>query len=174
MLFLADFSVMNPSFGLLFWTTIAFILVWLVLGKTAFKPIANALKEREQFIDDALHAADKAREEIKGIEKEQEKILEDARIKRNQIITEAQVIRDRIIEDAKVKADDNARKLLDAAKEENINRRSEMEVALYNEIGKLSLNIARQIIQAELKGNHDAFVSQKVEEFKKQRFAAKA
>jgi F-type H+-transporting ATPase subunit b len=174
MLFLADFSVMNPSFGLLFWTTVAFILVWLVLGKTAFKPITKALQEREQSIDEALHAADKAREEIKLLKSDHDKLLEEARIKRNEIITEAQALRDRIIEEAKVKADDNARKLLDAAKEETINRRNEMEIALYNEIGKLSLNIARQIIQTELKGNHDAFVSQKVEEFKKQRFAAKA
>jgi F-type H+-transporting ATPase subunit b len=174
MLFLADFSVMNPSFGLLFWTTIVFILVWFVLGKFAFKPITKALQEREQSIDDALHAADKAREEIKLIKSDHDKLLEEARIQRIQIVNEAQALRDRIIEEAKVKAEDNARKLLDSAKEETANRRAEMEISLYNEIGKLSLSIARQIIQSELKGNHDEFVTHKVEEFKKQRFSAKS
>jgi F-type H+-transporting ATPase subunit b len=174
MLFLADFSVMNPSFGLLFWTTIVFILVWFVLGKLAFKPIAKALQEREQTIDDALHAAEKARKEIIDITSGRDKLLEEARIQRIQIVNEAQALRDRIIEEAKVKAEDNARKLLDAAKEETANRRAEMEISLYNEIGKISLSIARQIIQSELKGNHDEFVTHKVEEFKKQRFSAKS
>jgi F-type H+-transporting ATPase subunit b len=174
MLFLADFSVMNPSFGLLFWTTIVFILVWFVLGKFAFKPIAKALQEREETIKDALNAAEQARQEIVDITSGRDKLLEEARIQRIQIVNEAQALRDRIIEEAKVKAEDNARKLLDAAKEETANRRSEMEISLYNEIGKISLSIARQIIQSELKGNHDEFVSQKVEEFKKQRFSAKS
>lgn len=174
MLFLADFSVMNPSFGLIFWTTIVFILVWVVLGKFAFKPIIAALQEREESINDALHLADKAREEIKSIKSNHDKLLEEARLQRIQIINEAQALRDRIIEEAKAKAEDDARKLLEAAKEETANRRSEMEVALYNEIGKMSLTIARQVIQKELQGNHEEFVGQKVEELKARRFAAKA
>ena len=43
MLILADFNVIKPDFGLLFWTSLFFILFWVLVGKFAFKPIAKAL-----------------------------------------------------------------------------------------------------------------------------------
>jgi F-type H+-transporting ATPase subunit b len=173
MLFLADFSVMNPSFGLLFWTSIVFLLVWFVLGKVAFKPIINALQNREKHIDEALHQAEKAREEMKQIHSKHEELLKQASEERIRIIREAEALRERIVEEAKTKSEEITRKMVDAAKDEIENRRQEMEISLFNEIGKISLGIARQIIQKELAGQHDAFVSQKVSEFKQQRLAAK-
>ena len=58
MLFLADFSVIKPDFGLLFWTSIFFLLFWLLIGKFAFKPIAESLKKRTSDIQDALDEFD--------------------------------------------------------------------------------------------------------------------
>jgi F-type H+-transporting ATPase subunit b len=172
MLFLADFSVMNPSFGLLFWTTIVFLLVWFVIGKVAFKPIITALQNREKSIDDALQAAERAHEEMKTLQANNQQILKEAREERIKIIREAEALRERIVEDAKNKAEESTKKLLETAKDEIENRRREMEVVLCNEIGKISLGIARQVLQTELEGKHDAFIAQKVEEFKQKRFAA--
>ncbi len=169
MLFLADFSVMNPSFGLLFWTTLVFILVWLVLGKYAFRPITNALKERETSIENALKAAEQARAEMKNLKSDHEKLLEEARRERIRIVNEAQALRDKIIDDAKAKAEDDARKITETAKEKAGDRLKEMEIALFNEIGKLSLVIAKQILQKELEGNHDTYVQQKVDEMRQRR-----
>jgi len=42
-----------------------------------------------------------------------------------------------------------------------------MEVSLYNEVGKLSVNIAEQIMALELEGKHEAFVAKKVDELRK-------
>ncbi|MEZ4980168.1 MAG: hypothetical protein R2769_00985 [Saprospiraceae bacterium] len=58
-IFLADFSPIKPDFGLLFWTTIIFAIFWLMIGKAAFRPIASALKKRE---DDIQHSLDEAKE----------------------------------------------------------------------------------------------------------------
>jgi len=58
LIFLADFSVIKPDFGLLLWTTVFFLLFWFVIGKFAFRPIANALKKREDDIQNALAEAD--------------------------------------------------------------------------------------------------------------------
>ncbi len=166
MLYLAEFSVMNPSFGLLFWTTIVFILVWLVLGRF-FKTIKNALKEREDDISNALNQAQLARKEMAQLKSEHEVLLKQAREERLQIIREAEAIRERIVEEAKSKAEDSTRKMLESAKEEIENRRKEMEVGLYNEAGKLSLIIAQQIMMRELEGKHEDFVAQQVAELKK-------
>ncbi len=165
MLYLAEFSVMNPSLGFLFWTTIIFILVWLVLG-SFFKTIKNALKAREHDIDSALQSAEMARKEMALLQDAQKNLELKASEDRLKIIREAEAIRDRIVEDAKNKAEEVTKTLLEAAKLEIENRRKEMEVSLFNEVGKLSVDIAQQILQIELHGKHEEFVSRKISELK--------
>ena len=50
--------------GLIIWTTIIFTLLLLVLKKFAWKPILTAVDERNKSIEEALKAADKAKEEM--------------------------------------------------------------------------------------------------------------
>ena len=57
MVFLADFSVIKPDPGLILWTSVIFLLVWVILGRTAFRPIQTALKKRDQDIQNALDEA---------------------------------------------------------------------------------------------------------------------
>lgn len=166
MLYLADFSVMNPSFGLLFWTTIIFLFVLFVLSRF-FKTIKNALNAREQDIDNALASAEMARKEMAQIQDIQKNMERQAAEDRLRIIREAEAIRDNMLEEAKSKAEEISRQLLEAAKSEIENRRREMEVTLLNEIGRLSVDIAQQIIQNELQGKHEEFVSLKISELKK-------
>jgi F-type H+-transporting ATPase subunit b len=165
MLYLADFSVMNPSFGLLFWTTIIFLGVLFVLSRF-FKTIKNALNAREHDIDSALAAAEMARKEMAQIQEAQKNMERQAADDRLRIIREAEAIRDNMLEEAKAKSEEISRQLLEAAKSEIENRRKEMEVTLLNEIGRLSVDIAQQIIQTELQGKHEEFVARKVSELK--------
>jgi hypothetical protein len=73
MLYLAEFSVMNPSFGLLFWTAIIFMVVVFVLSRF-FKTIKDALKAREHDIDSALQSAEQARIEMARLEEAQKNL----------------------------------------------------------------------------------------------------
>lgn len=165
MLYLADFSVMNPSFGLLFWTTIIFIGVFFVLSRF-FKTIKNALNAREHDIDSALASADLARKEMAQIQDVQKNMERQAAEDRLKIIREAEAIRDKILEEAKAKAEETTRQLLESAKFEIENRRKEMEINLLNEVGRLSVDIAEHILQTELQGKHDDFISRKLSEVK--------
>ena len=65
-------ELVTPSIGLVFWTTIAFLILIFVLGKFAWKPIMQALAEREQSIEDALSSAEKAKEELTRLNNESE------------------------------------------------------------------------------------------------------
>jgi F-type H+-transporting ATPase subunit b len=165
MLYLADFSVMNPSFGLLFWTAIIFLVVVVVLSRF-FKTIKDALKSREDDIDKAIKDADDARKKMEEIQIVVESMMKKAEEERLRIIREAEAIRDNIVEEAKAKAEETSRNMLEAAKNEIVNRRKEMEVTLLNEIGRISVDIAQQIIQTELQGKHEEFISRKVNELK--------
>ena len=165
MIFLADFSVMNPSFGLLFWTTIIFLMVLFVLSRF-FKTIKDALKKREQDIDHALLSAEEAKREMAQIKDTQRDLERQAAEDRLKINREAEAIRDRIIEEAKTKAEELSKQMLESAKEEIENRQKEMQVHLMNEVGKMSVDIAQQIIQTELAGKHEEFVSKMLNDLK--------
>jgi F-type H+-transporting ATPase subunit b len=51
------FNPIKPEFGLFFWTTLFFILFWWLIGKYAFRPITESLKQREHDIQDAIDSA---------------------------------------------------------------------------------------------------------------------
>ena len=156
---------MNPSFGLLFWTTIIFLGVFFVLSRF-FRTIKDALKARETDIDNALQMAENARKEMAQLQDDKKNQERQASEERLRIIREAEAIRDKMLEDAKTRSEETTRQLLEAAKTEIENRRKEMEVTLLNEVGRLSVDIAQQILQVELQGKHEDFVARKVTEMK--------
>jgi F-type H+-transporting ATPase subunit b len=159
MLYLIDFSPIKAEFGLVFWTVIIFLAVWFLIGKLAFKPIANALRDREKSIEDALKSAELARQEMSNLKAENENILRQAREEKAAILAEANQIKDRIIAEAKEKADADFKRKVDSAMLEIKNRENEMMVQLRNQTGKLAVEIAEKIIRKELAGNkeHEEF-----------------
>lgn len=42
-------ELVTPSIGLVFWTTLAFLLLLFVLSKYAWNPILSAVKERAKY-----------------------------------------------------------------------------------------------------------------------------
>lgn len=57
-------QLLQPSLGLIFWTAIIFLLVLWILKKYAWKPILQALDDRERTIDDALKTAERTKQEM--------------------------------------------------------------------------------------------------------------
>ena len=50
-------ELLTPGLGLFFWTLVVFLLVFFILKKFAWKPILDALRDREESIDNALMTA---------------------------------------------------------------------------------------------------------------------
>ena len=50
--------------SLVFWTTLIFLVFFLLLRKFAWRPILGAVKQREDSINNALQAAENARKEM--------------------------------------------------------------------------------------------------------------
>ena len=165
---LADFSVMKPDPGLLVWTLLIFILFWALMARFAFKPIQNALKQREEDIQKSLDEAKKAREEMANLKSENEQLLRQAQEERMKILREANEAKETIINEAKIKAKEEAQKIVANAKEQIENQRMAAVIDIKNQIGKISLEIAEKLIRKELKGNgeQEKFISILVDEMK--------
>jgi F-type H+-transporting ATPase subunit b len=143
-------ELVNPGIGLILWMTVAFAAIVYILGKFAWKPILKALKERETSIDMALHAADKAREEMKQLQFSNEILLKEAKNERDAILSQARKIKDSIIEESKEKAHEEANRILLIAKEGIENEKMSAITELKNQIGELALEVAKKILIREL------------------------
>ncbi len=167
-LFLADFSVIKPDPGLIFWTSLIFILVWFTLGRMAFGPIQNALKRREQDIQSALDEARKARQEMANLKAENEELLKRAQEERAAILKEAKAAKNSIIEEARKQAKEEYRKIVTDAKEDIENQRMAMITDLKNQMGIMAIEIAEKVLRKNLQGDteQEQFVKSLVDEIK--------
>ena len=141
----ADFSL-----GLFVFQSLIFIGLILLLKKYAWKPILDAVNEREDGIRESLESAAKAKEEMQAIVADNERILNEARVERDGMLKEAREAREKIIGEAKGEASIEAEKLITLAKE-SIERESLAAMThLKNQIADLSVDIAEKVLRKEL------------------------
>jgi F-type H+-transporting ATPase subunit b len=167
-LFLADFSVIKPDPGLVFWTTIVFLIAWALLGRFAFRPIQNALKKREDDIQSALDEAKLAREEMDNLKAKNEELLRQAQEERASILKEAKEAKDSILSEAKQKAQEEARKIVNNAKQDIENQRLAAITDLKNQVGVLAIEVAEKVLRKQLddKKGQEQFVNELVDDIK--------
>jgi len=161
-------NLLNPDPGLIIWTLIAFGTVFLILKKYAWKPILNALDERENSIAQSLSQAEKARQEMANLKADNEKILAEAKEERGAILKEGREASDKIVHEAKEKAKEEAHKILANAKAEIENQKMAALTDVKNKVGLLAIELSQRILKRELKEKqaHDAFVKDLVDEMK--------
>lgn len=143
-------ELVTPGIGLIFWQTIVFLIVFGILAAFVWKPIASALKARESQIEDALRAADLAKEEMEQIKSDNEYLLQEARAERDKILKEATDVAGRIKEEAKKETSVIAEKLIADAK---ASIQSEKKAALSevkNLVASLSVDIAEKLLREKL------------------------
>src|SRR3954464_1358952 len=87
----------EPGVGLIFWTTIVFLLLVFILGKFAWKPILSAIKTREQDIEKALASAESALKDMRELKSANEVILNQARSERDNLLKEARDTKEAIV-----------------------------------------------------------------------------
>ena len=136
--------------SLIFWTTIIFLAFFFLLKKLAWKPILNAVKEREDSINDALLSAEKARLEMQNLKSDNERILKEARAERDTILKDAREIREKLIAESKEEALKQSAKLIEQAKFTIENEKQAAIVELKNQVAELSISIAEKVIKEEL------------------------
>ena len=143
-------ELVTPEIGLIFWTTIVFLLLLIVLKKYAWQPILTAVDERNKSIEDALKAADKAKKEMLALNTDNERILTEAKKERDALLKEGREIKDNIIAEAKDKAKIESDKILITTKEQINNEKMKAITELKNQVAEMSIDIAEKILKSEL------------------------
>jgi len=143
-------GIIEPGIGLLFWMTLTFAILLFILAKFAWKPIVNAVNDREASIVDALNQAKLAKKEMEDLKSDNERIIREAKIERDSILKEAREIKDRIVGEAKDVAKAEGDKIIESAKQTIQSEKNAAMSEIRTQIGALSVNIAESILQKNL------------------------
>jgi F-type H+-transporting ATPase subunit b len=138
------------SYGLFFWQFIILVIVIFILGKFAWKPIVEALEQREKSIDEALNKAELARQEMARLSAQNEDLMKQAREERDQILKEAKALKDNIVNEAKSQAQAEGAKLIEKARIEIENQKKAALAELKGQVSTLSLDIAERVLRTQL------------------------
>ena len=101
--------LIQPQFGTIFWTTLTFILLLILLGRFAWKPLLAAVEARESGIRDSLDEARRGREEAQRLVEEHRAMVETARRERAEAVEagrrDAERLKGEILEEARKQRD---------------------------------------------------------------------
>lgn len=143
------------SFGLFFWQLLIFVGLIFLLKKFAWKPILDAVNEREEGIKTALLSAENARKEMQNLQSDNQRILQEARMERDTMMKEAREIKEKMIADSKNEAQAQGQKMIEQAKAAIASEKNAAMAELKLQVSTLSLEIAEKLLKDEL-SNKDA------------------
>jgi len=143
-------DLVTPAIGLVFWTTLVFIILLFILRKVAWRPILNAVEERETNITNALRSAELAKEEMQALKSDNDRVLREAKAERDGILKDAREMKETILAEAKEKSAEQTDKMLADALEAIHNQKMAAIVELKNQVATLSIEIAEKVLRKEL------------------------
>ena len=139
-----------PSAGLIFWQLIGFLALLFILIKFAWKPILASLAEREASIDGALKSAEQARNEMANLKAENEKLLQEARLERDVILSKAHEASLKMIEDAKSESSRQGALLIESAKAVIETEKKAALSEVKNQVALLTLEVTEKLLRKKL------------------------
>ena len=143
-------ELVKIDIGLLFWMTVTFSILLFILGKYAWKPIMKMLHEREDSIEKALNAAGEAKKDMLKLKAGNEQLLVEAKEERDALMRDARKVKESIIEEARVKANEEANRIIENARESIQYEKLAAINELKNQIASISIEIAEKLLMHEL------------------------
>ncbi len=143
-------DLITPGTGLIFWQLFGFLGLLFILIKFAWKPMLAALDEREGSINNALKAAETARNEMANLKAENEKLLAEARLERDTILKKAQDVSVKMIDDAKNEAIKAGALMIENAKAVIETEKKAALADVKNQVAELSLDITEKLLRKNL------------------------
>ena len=143
-------QLVTPGIGLIFWMFLSFSLVLLILKVFAWTPIMKGIHQREDTIEKALEAATEAKKEMLQLKAGNEQLLRDAKDERDALMRDARKVKEAILEEARVKANEEAARIMENARENIQFEKLAAINDLKNQIASISIEIAEKLIAKEL------------------------
>jgi F-type H+-transporting ATPase subunit b len=142
-------ELVTPGIGLIFWMTLSFGLVLVILRKFAWRPILSTIKEREAYIAGSIRESKRIQRELAELDATKEKLLVQAREKADELIQQAKKEGDSVIKNAQQQAREEASKIIESAKNSIFAERKAAEREIRKQIVNLTVDMTRRVLQDE-------------------------
>lgn len=146
-------DLLIPNSGLLFWMTLVFLIVAVIVIKFGFPVIINMVNERKEYIDDSLRKAKEANQKLSNIQKEGESVMQQAREQQALLLKEATATRDAIVGKAQDKAHEESVRIIAEAKTEIEAEKQNAFNDIRGQVAEISVKVAEQILRGQLADN---------------------
>lgn len=143
-------SLITPDFGLIFWMTFIFAIVFFILAKFGFPIITGMVEKRNERITQSLQLAKEAEKRLDEIAVQQANLLEETRAEQNRLIQEAAHSRDTIIAQAHEQAQAEADKVMEHAREQIASDREAALNDIRAQVAAFSMEVAEKVIRKNL------------------------
>ncbi len=143
-------SLLEPSYGLMVWTLVIFVVLAFILSKYAFGPITAAVAAREQALEDAIAGAKRDREEAASLLAEHRANLAASRDEAQKLIAEARVAAERVRAELVEQAHGEQVSMLARARQEIESEKTRAIAELRREAVELAIAGASKVIEKNL------------------------
>jgi F-type H+-transporting ATPase subunit b len=148
-------ELITPGIGLLFWMVLSFSILLFILGKFAWKPILNALKSRENSIEEALRSAEKTREQMSKLKADNERLMDEARKERDKLMAETREMKDHILNEARERSLEEGKKLILNARTQISQEKAAALDEIRTMVANYSVEIAEKLLRHKLQQDKD-------------------
>ena len=143
-------ELLTPGTGLIIWQAIIFLLLFFLLAKLAWKPIVQSLRIREESIQEALDSAEKAKNEMAQLKADNEKLLDEARQEREQILKDARDVAASIKSEAEADTSKQTNKMIEDARHAINTEKAAALTEVKTQVAQLSLQITEKLLRRKL------------------------
>lgn len=143
-------GLLQPEAGVLFWMTLAFAVVFIVLARYGFPVIVRAIEERKAYIDRSLEEARAAERKLRELDAEGQAVRAAAERERGRILREAAETRDALLAEARHKADEEGARIVAAAREKAEGEREAILQDARHQVALLSIAITEKMLRERL------------------------
>ncbi len=143
-------GLLQPDSGLLFWMTLAFLAVFLLLAKYGFPIIIRSVEERKAYIDTSLQQAAEAEERVRNIEREEARLKAEAERERTEMLREAISRREELLAEARNEAEREGERIRKRTIEEAEREREMILKDARNQVAMLALSLTERMLRHEV------------------------
>lgn len=137
--------------SLIFWMTLFFLIFFYLLTKFGWKPILNAVKERERSIAEALEEAERVKQEMAKLKTDNERLLQEARQQREQILKEARELKEQMLAEARSEAEKQRAEELAKTRQIIEAERQAALKDIHNQVAQIAVEMAEKVLRNQLK-----------------------
>lgn len=157
----------EPEPGLMIWTVISFVLLFLVLARVGYKPLLDIIKKREDSIRESIDEAERTRTEAERLLEDYKKQLAQARKEAQSIIEQGKKMGVSVREEIVEKAQKEAQQMVDKAKGEIEREKAKALTELQARVADLTFVTTSKVLKKSLdKEDHLKLIEDSLAEVK--------